>query len=126
MNKKQRKKDYTHYREIDLRIPLQFLVLCRALDVPAEQVLFNFMANVGQELYAQGSEQKTKAIEYFLSCGYGQDKYPEQEIREAFTELSALAGSKPEGCTIKFMDMNAQWWSKLIFTDFKKRIDKNR
>jgi hypothetical protein len=109
MNKKDRSKQYSTHQEFDMILPYQFLLICRLLQVPPQQVLYQFMANLGQESYANGDEPKLNAMDYFLSCGYGQDRYTGDEVEQMFRELNNIGSLWPKDGKMKLIDLHNKW-----------------
>lgn len=58
MNKKVRRKKYSQHLELSMILPQQFMMICRLLQVDPQQILFQFMANLGQEEYSTGEEPR--------------------------------------------------------------------
>ena len=101
MNKQKRDKPYAHHQEFSFILPVQFLLLCRLLQVEPRKVLYQFMCNLAHESYANGTDQKFTAKEYFLSCGYGLELYTDGEIEQLFDELDNIAALWPKGGPMK-------------------------
>lgn len=58
MNRQKSDKPYAHHQEFSFILPVQFLLLCRLLQVEPRKVLYQFMCDLAHESYATGSEQK--------------------------------------------------------------------
>ena len=61
MNKKKRKKPYAQHQEYRFALPVQFMLICRLLQVEPRKVLYQFMCNLAHESYATGTDQKIAA-----------------------------------------------------------------
>lgn len=109
MNKKHRQKQYSQHQELSLILPQQFLLICRLLQVNPQQVLIQFMTNLGQEGYAAGEEQKTTAKDYFLSCEYGQETYTYGEIDKIFEDLKTIGALWPKDAKMSMIDLHRKW-----------------
>lgn len=76
-------------RDYNLSVPANFRMLCAITETRPEKILHDFMWNVSYMMTKASDEQRKAAAEYFILCGYGQDMYPEQDIRQIFRELDA-------------------------------------
>lgn len=111
-------------------MPWQFHLLCKLTGKEPEKVLYDFMCNVGMEGYGLGEVQRAKAMEYFLSCGYGQDYYTEEDIRKILKEMESISGLFPTNSgKMKLIDLHAKWrnkyykyWYRKWFFKVRRRI----
>jgi hypothetical protein len=126
MKKTRRQQLYSADQDFHLIIPYQFLLLCRLLDAPPQHVLYEFMCNAGFEHYSSGQEQKAKAMEYFISCGYGQKFLVEDEIRLLFKELDSIACLWPTATHKKFISSHRNWRNKYYLFFYTKWYRKLR
>ncbi|MGZ3836961.1 MAG: hypothetical protein ACXVMS_06815 [Flavisolibacter sp.] len=120
--------EFDRHAEYKFILPIQFLLLCKLLDVTPHQVLLDFMDNAAQGSWKrQGREApREKVRDYFLSCGYGQEHYPESDIREIFQELDAMGRLWPGGAKRKLVDLHAKWRDKYYPYWFRKWHGKPR
>jgi hypothetical protein len=109
---KDRSKPYARCQTFDLILPYQFVLLCRMLQVTPEQVLYNFMCNLGQEGYSQGDEQKLMAMEYLIACKHGQPLYTETDIRTMVAGLDEISGLFPWKGKTHLKDIRTQYRSR--------------
>lgn len=120
------KKEYERRQEITITLPFQFLLLCKLVQIPPRQMLYDFMVNLGQESYSkQDPEAKQYAMEYFISCNYGQDFYTMRDIRDVFKELQAIASLYPREGKMKFKEQHVEWrdsYYKYWFTKWWRKI----
>lgn len=73
MKKQPHRKRSKRYLEYSSMMLWQFHLLCKLTEKKPQDILHDFMCNVGMEGYGLGEIQRAKAMEYFLSCGYGQE-----------------------------------------------------
>jgi hypothetical protein len=113
------------YRRIqDRRItyPWQFLYLCKLCAITPDDVLNQFLSDMGQESFKRSNNPQVRqiTIEYFIQRGYGQDFYTEQDIRKMFGELDAIGSLWPQDANMKLIDRHAKWRNKYQDYWFKK------
>jgi hypothetical protein len=123
MKKKiQKQSVYDREQMIRLDQPMQFMLLCKLLQVPPMKILDDFMINVGGDSFKRSTDDqcRVKAVDYFLQCGYGKDYYNDQDIRKMFDELHAIGSLWPETDEEKIIDMHAKWREKYYQYWFKK------
>lgn len=130
MNKKKRDKPYARHQEISFIMPVQFLLICRLLKIEPRKVLYQFMSNLAHESYANGTEQKIAAKDYFMTCGYGLELYSDGEIEQIFDELDTIAALWPKGGSPKLLNLHSKWrsryykyWYKKWYWKFRRAID---
>lgn len=113
---------YERHVEYKFILPYEFLLICKLLDVEPQNVLSDFMNAVScGSVNGKGKEGAvTKAVEYFLECGYGEKFYSEQSRREMFRELNSLGILWPAGAKMKFIEMHAKWHTTYLNHWFKK------
>jgi len=112
MNKQKKDKPYAPYQELSFIMPLQFLLICRLLQVEPRKVLYKFMCDLAHESYANGSDQKIAAKDYFMSCGYVLELYTDAEIEQMFDELDNIAALWPKGASMKLINLHSKWRKK--------------
>lgn len=120
MNKNKRDKPYAHHQEFKFFLPVQFLLICRLLQVEPRKVLYQFMCNLAHESYANGTEQKIAAKDYFMSCGYGLELYTDGEMEQMFDELDTIASLWPKDAPMKLIDLHSKWRNKYYKFWYKK------
>ncbi|TXJ22831.1 MAG: hypothetical protein E6Q24_20100 [Chitinophagaceae bacterium] len=94
---------------LSIRMPYQFYMLCKLIEINPIEIIFDFMRNVGVDHQSMGELQRNKAIEYFLSCKYGHSHYSEEEIKRMFKEMGYLVALFPEENDSKLIDLYAAW-----------------
>jgi len=112
MNQKKRDKPYAAVQNFHFIMPVQFLLICRLLKVEPEKVLYQFMCNLAHESYANGTEQKIAAKDYFMSCGYGLELFTDMEIEQMFDELDSISALWPKGGSAKLLNRHRRWRNK--------------
>ncbi|HSC36937.1 MAG TPA: hypothetical protein VLD19_03660, partial [Chitinophagaceae bacterium] len=75
---------------------------------------------------ATNEECRNTAVEYFIRCGYGQDFYTEQEMRQLLKDLDAIGSLWPNNAGRKLIDRHAKWRNKYQDYWFKKWYRKLR
>jgi hypothetical protein len=120
MNNNKRDKPYMHVQDFHFILPVQFLLLCRLLQVEPRKVLYQFMCNLAHESYANGTEQKIAAKEYFLSCGYGLELYTDWEIEQLFDELDNIAALWPKDGAEKRLNLHSKLRAQRYKNWYKK------
>ncbi len=118
---------YSRIQQVRLDQPLQFMLLCKLVQVPPMKMLDDFMTSVGGDSFKRSPDEqcREKAIEYFIRCGYGQEHYTEQEIRQIFYELHAIGSLWPDTTKEKLMDRHAKWrkmYHKYWFKKWYKKL----
>lgn len=115
-------------RDIDFRkiIPSQFLLLCRLVDKPPEDIITDFMDNLACASWKREGRDHVKSllIEYFLAHGYGQEHYSKEEIRQMFKEMDAVGMLFPNDNS-EMIDIYADWRKKHNEYWFNKWFTKN-
>lgn len=120
MNKNKRDKPYAPVQDFHFIMPVQFLLICRLLQVEPQKVLYQFMCNLAHESYANGTEQKIAAKDYFMSCGYGLELYTDAEIEQMFDELDNIAALWPKGASARLIDQYRKWRRRYYRFWYKK------
>jgi hypothetical protein len=120
--------DYSRSAEFRFNLPDQFLLLCKLMEVTPEQVLVDFMDNLACSSWKrQGrDEPKSFLVAYFISHGYGQHHYNEDDIRIIFKELDAIGTVWPADGKMKLIELSAKWRAKYQEHWFKKWHRKTR
>lgn len=78
------------------------------------------MSNLAHESYANGTEQKIAAKDYFMSCGYGLELYTDGEIEQIFDELDTIATLWPKGGSPKLLNLHSKWRARYYKYWYKK------
>ena len=128
MKKQNTKKKNERSLEYRTMMPWQFLLLCKLTNTKPEKILHDFMCNVGMEGYGLGEVQRAKAMEYFISCGYGQDFYTVEDIRKIGKEMESISTLFPSNGKMKLIDLHSKWrkryykyWLKKWFMKIRRR-----
>lgn len=94
------------------------------MDVTPEDVIRDFTDNLSCGSWKREGRDKAKEhlINYFITHGYGQHHYSEEDIRGMFKEMDALGLLFPRDGKSKLVDLYADWWDKqhTYFFIFKK------
>ncbi|HWJ28877.1 MAG TPA: hypothetical protein VNS32_20200 [Flavisolibacter sp.] len=120
--------DYERHADFRFRLPYQFLLLCKLLNVTPEQILLDFMDNASLGSWKREGREgaRDKIKDYLLECKYGQDHYQEGDIWQMFEELDSIGRLWPEGARMKLIDLHAKWRDKYHKYWFKKWYRKPR
>ena len=94
---------------LSTRMPYQFYILCKLIEVNPTVILIDFMRNIGMDYQSMGELQRTKAMEYFMSCKYGHSHYSEEEMKKIFKEMECLVALFPEENDAKLIDLYVAW-----------------
>lgn len=113
---------YSRMLEFKCHLPVQFLLLCKLVQVPPEDMLHDFMTNLGHDSWNRSSNEarRTTATAYFMQCGYGQDFYTPEDLQQIFRELDAIGSLWPERAKMKLIDLHAKWRNKYYKYWFRK------
>ncbi|MBS1598418.1 MAG: hypothetical protein JST75_09330 [Bacteroidetes bacterium] len=113
---------YDRVQQVRLDQPIQFMLICKLLQTEPMKILHDFMVNSSGDSWRRSDddEQRSKAVEYFIQCGYGQHYYSEQDIRRMFEELHAIGSLWPETDEESVIDMHAKWREKYYQYWFNK------
>lgn len=107
-------------------MPWQFHLLCKLTEKNPEDILYDFMCNVGMEGYGLGEVQRVKAMEYFLSCGYGQDYFTIEDIQKIFKEMESISTLFPNNGKMNLIDLHSKWRKKYYKYWYRKWFTKIR
>lgn len=112
----------------NLMVPSNLRVLCAILEVKPEKILHDFMWTLSVSYGESTPEQRAKALEYFLQCGYGQELYTKDDILQMFKELEAkrLLMVADRGPGNKFWERHIRWTHMYIEYWFEKWFYKVR
>ena len=123
--------EYDRHVEFKTVLPYQFLLLCKLMDVPPNQVLHDFMDNLSCGSWKREGRDaaKERLIDYFVEHGYGQNIYSVEDIRSIFKEMDAIGLLWPEKAKMKLIDLHSKWrnkyykyWFKKWFKNVRRRI----
>jgi len=75
------------------------------------KILDDFMINLSGDSFKRSGDElrRTKAVDYFIQCGYGQEFYTEQDLRQLLKELDAIGSLWPGNAEMKLIDLHANW-----------------
>jgi len=106
--------EYSRNLEMLLPLPVQFLLLCKLVEVTPRKMLFDFMASVSGDSWTRppNEECRASAVEYFNHWGYGQGFYTEQEITQILKDLHAIGSLWPANAEMPLIDQHAAWRNK--------------
>jgi hypothetical protein len=121
----QRKRSKRHI-DFSSIMPWQFYLLCKLLEVEPSKVIYDFLCNAGMEGYGLGEIQRAKAMEYIISCGYGQGYYTEEDIRKILKEMESISTLFPSNGKMKLIDVHSDWRKKYYKYWFRKWFRKVR
>jgi hypothetical protein len=83
-------------KKMDLVLPIQFLELCKMLEVTPVKVINDLVWNIASRVTFKDAIVKQQATEYFVNQGYGRQYYTPDEIRQMLTELGIVVGLRPD------------------------------
>jgi hypothetical protein len=119
---------YERNAEFRFILPEQFLLLCKLVGVPPEEMIRDFMDNLSCASWHRKGRDEAKAhlINYFIMHGYGQHHYTEEDIRTMFKEMDALGLLFPENGSREAIDRYAAWRDEHHIYWFNKWFTKLR
>lgn len=119
---------YKRDQTIRFTLPWQFVYLCKLAEVPPDEVLDRFMNDLGHESWKRRENDAVREVlvNYFILCGYGQQWYSEQDVRQMFKELDAIGSLWPRDAKMKLIDLHAKWRNKYQRYWFRKWFRKPR
>lgn len=119
---------YSRMQEFKCYVPMQFLLLCKLVQVPPEKMLRDFMIHLGRDSWDRSPRDapRTTATAYFMECGYGQDFYTPEDLRQILQEMDAIGCLWPDGAKMKLIDLHAKWRNKYYKYWFRKWFYKVR
>lgn len=125
---KWQKGEYARHAGLRFTLPMQFLMLCRLMEVTPEQVLTDFMDNLGCGSWRREGREKAResVTEYFIAHGYGQHYYGEEDIRLIFRELDAIGMLWPVKGKMKLVDLHSRWRDEYYRYWYRKWFRKPR
>ncbi len=89
---------YDRFARFSFILPYRFLLLCRLIEIPPQEMLEDFMASLGFEgAGPEGNTAQKHLLYYFLAKGYGQQYYTRREIHRIFAEMNAINVLFPNG-----------------------------
>lgn len=117
---------YSCFPTFHFALPYSFLLLCKLVGRTPENILIDFMENLGCGSRAcEGRETAKKYLqEYFIAQGYGQHLYSEEELRRIFQEMDAVGLLFPKDGNTKMIDAYTHWRKKHYRYWFKKWLRK--
>lgn len=115
-------------QELQFHFPVQFLLLCKLVQVPPKTILHHFMQDLGRESWQRHPDERMRGptADYFLLRGYGQDHYTETDLRQMLTELNGIGSLWPEGGSMKLIEQHSRWRDRYHRYWFKKWFYKVR
>lgn len=114
-------------------LPLEFLLLCRLMDITPEEIIRDFTDNLSCGSWKRMGRDKPKEylINYFIAHGYGQHHYSEENIRQIFKEMDAVGLLFPSDGNSKMVNLYAKWrdrhhryWFKSWFRKPERKLSK--
>ncbi len=125
---KWQKGDYARNARFKFILPYPFLLLCRLMEVTPEEVLSDFMDNLSCGSWRREGRDRAKEhlIQYFISHGYGQHHFREEEIGEIFKEMDAVGLLFPTKAKPNLLDLYSDWRDEHFKWWFHKRFQQPR
>ena len=105
--------EYQPTQTLTFEFPLQFLMICKLANVSPQQLLSDFIDNLSNGSWKREGRGKARQqlAEYFIEHGYGKDSYSQEELREMFAELDAMASLFPKNGNAAQLDAYSAWRS---------------
>jgi hypothetical protein len=120
--------DYSRHHEFHFTLPYQFLLLCKLVDTPPEQLIRDFMDNLSCASWKREGRDKAKSklMDYFIEHGYGQHHYSVEDLQTILRELDAIGMLWPSEAKEKMMELHSEWRAKYHRYWFRKWFRKPR
>lgn len=120
--------EYDRYAAFSFILPYQFLLLCKLVDITPRKMVLDFMDNLSCGSVNREGRDKAKEhlVNYFITLGYGQQYYTDENIRNIFKEMDALGLLFPADGKLKTVNLYAKWRDKHHNYFFKKWFRKPR
>jgi len=127
MKKKYKKDRYAKYddihemystkiREMKLRVPSNFRMLCALLKIEPAKILEDFMWMLSYSSANDATEKKRRAAkDFFFKCGYGRATHSKEDIRQMFAELKARKRLYDTAKGMSNDDMHLYWKSEHMY-----------
>ena len=115
-------KDFARTQELRFHFPNGFLLLCKLLDTPPDDIIDDFIHNLSCGSWKREGRDEAKLFlqRYVTEMKYGQLHYTELDIKQMFTELDAIGMLWPQNAKEKFRSLNVKWRDKYYNWWFKK------
>lgn len=125
---KWQKDAYKRQAEYRFILPYPFLLLCKLMEVTPEEVLTDFMDNLGCGSWKREGREKARErlVEYFIAHGYGQQHYSEEERQVIFQELDAIGMLWPLNAKMEMIELHSRWRDAYYHYWFQKWLRKPR
>lgn len=119
---------YDHHAEHRFILPYSFLLLCKLMDTTPRKVVVDFMDNLSCGSWKGQDRDRAKEhlINYFITHGYGQQHYSENDRRQIFKEMDAVGLLFPTNGKRKLLARYVGWRNKHHSYWFKKWFSKPR
>ena len=103
--------EFQRTQTIKFELPLQFLMLCKLVDMSPQELLADFMDNLSCGSWKREGREKARQllVEYFIEHGYGKGLYSEEDLRNMFRELDAMAFLFPKDGHSQILDAYSAW-----------------
>ena len=102
---------YERMQELQFHFPVQFLMLCKLVQVPPKTILNHFMQDLGRDSWQRYLDDRVRTLtaDYFSLRGYGRNYYTEEDIRLMLAELNAIGSLWPQGGSMKLIEQHSRW-----------------
>ena len=120
--------DYEEIQEYRYILPYPFLLLCKLWNTTPDNLLSDFMDNLGCGSWKREGrdEAKVNLLNYALEMNYGQQHYTKEDMLQMFTELDAIGMLWPRDAKEKMQDLHVKWRDEYYNFWFKKWHNKYR
>lgn len=119
--------DYARRQQFSFTLPWQFLLLSKLSGEDPHQLLSDFMNDLAYDKRecTDRENARTHLLNYFIASGYGRKYYTEEEVRQLFKEMEAIAMLWPAGAKKKLINRHSKWLYQYHAYWFKKWFKKN-
>ena len=122
---------YERWADFRFVLPYQLLLLCKLLEITPEEIVWDFLYNLdcSNRDRAKRAKAREHLMNYFIECGYGQQCYTEDNIRQMFSEMDAVNQLFPENSDnedllkkyCEWRDEHQSWWFKKWYYKIRRK-----
>ena len=103
--------EYQRTQTLKFELPLQFLMICKLVNISPQEIIADFMDNLAFGSWKREGREKARQLiaEYFTAHGYGGETYSEEQLKDLFSELDAMALLFPKDGDAQLIDTYSNW-----------------
>jgi hypothetical protein len=103
--------EFQRTQNLKFELPLQFLMICKLVNVSPEEIISDFMDNLAFGSWKREGREKARQliVDYFIAQGYGRDLYSPEDIKSLFAELDAMGLLFPKDGEPQIIDAYSSW-----------------